>query len=114
MLPNGGNLITDTDPEKLAKALARYQPLDKASIEGVSVEEHASPDEHPNEEGRRMISLRRAMAVRDWLVEHGIPYLKVYYKGNGSLYSEGIRQEFKRRVEVELAIIPFPNPCANY
>lgn len=107
----GDYSITEEHSEVLTKTLQHFQPLEKAQINMVLVIGSASRDESLSNEGRRMISIRRAIAVRDWLNEHGIPNSKLYYEGQGSEHEDVTTGKSWRKVEVEFEIIPFPNPC---
>lgn len=107
----GDYSITEEHSEMLTKTLQHFQPLEKAQINMILVIGSASLDESPSNDGRRMISIRRAIAVKDWLIEHGVPNSKLYYEGQGSEHEDVTARKSWRKVEVEFGIIPFPNPC---
>lgn len=109
--PNS-HILNESDSAKFAEGLKLYQPLDRARIWVIQIVGHASPDEHVHEEGRRMLSLKRAMAVQAWFVENGIPLSKTYVEGKGSSWLLGRTDQAARTVEVEYMIIPDPDPCA--
>lgn len=110
----GSISLSAASSEWLEMAISKYQPLDKATIHEIYAIGHANLDDHETPEGRKMISIRRAMAVRDWLVNRGIPYSAIDVSAKGSEWAERVGPDATRRVVgLHLGIVPFPDPCAS-
>ena len=110
----GSISLSAASSERLETAISIYKPLDKASFYEIYAIGHANLDDHATPEGRRMISIRRAMAVRDWLVNRGIPYSAIDVSAKGAEWAEREgSNETRRVVNLHLGIVAFPDPCAK-